>query len=266
MIEACYLGDDEGRIVAVGALELESVTVRYVDHRPQLDAEQTQTMEAACRRLRQRGMVVEPNPLYSVLASSVHEGCLELELGLTDYGQHVAFREHPEWPNRVDVLAAACVVGCPDGLIVERRSQKVAAQPGSYHVAPAGTVPPPQSLHQTLLAEAHEELGLEASELENLTCLGLVHAERFAVKMLVASCQTQVPLATMLARPREGSWEQTELLAAPCHPEQLPQWLAQRGSKLTSAGRAALLMEGRRRWGQTWFALQVGKGPGHLLS
>lgn len=266
MIDACYLGDDEGRIVAVGELALESVGIRRVDLRPRLDDEQTQSMQAACRALRERGVVVEANPLYSVLESKVSEGRLELELGLTDYGQHVAFREHPEWPNRVDVLAAACVVGCPDGFVVERRSQRVAAQPGAYHIAPAGTVPPPQSLGQTLLAEAHEELGLEADELENLVCLGLVHAERFAVKMLVASCQTRVPLATMLARPREGSWEQSELLAVPCHPEQLPHWLNQQRSKLTSAGRAALLMEGRRRWGEAWFARQVGKDPNHLLS
>lgn len=265
-MEACFLGDDEGRIVAVGELALESVVIRQTDRRPQLDEGQTETMQAACLALRQRGVVVEANPLYSVLASTVQEGCLELELGLTDYGQHVAFREHPEWPNRVDVLAAACVVGCPDGFVVERRSQRVAAQPGAYHIAPAGTVPPPQSLAQTLLAEAHEELGLEADELENLVCLGLVHAERFAVKMLVASCQTRVRLATMLARPREGSWEQTELLAVPCHPDRLPQWLDQQRAKLTSAGRAALLMEGRRRWGEAWFAFQVGKDPDHLLS
>ncbi len=239
MYTPCHLGPAQARIVVLGRGPLSQVQLHHSGHRLQLDAERQRLTDQACERLRQRGQIVTADPIYRV--ESWHTGeQFALRVGLGDYAQVVGTKAHPEWDLKSNVLALCCILQCPDGIILERRSQKVAALPGAWHVAPAGSLSPPNTPYQTLLAEAHEEMALEPVELFDLQCLGMCYGEDSGVYQLICSAQTPVPLAQILSRPRSGAWEQDGLLCAPSEPQALDNWIQEHGQRLTPAAQSAL--------------------------
>ena len=97
-----------------------------------------------------------------------------------------------------------------------------------------------------------EELGLKASELLDLRCLGLVYGEEVGVFQLVCLARVKSGLAELEARECSGSWERSELIAAPTEALTLARWILENKDRLTVAGRSGLVMEGMRRWGEPW--------------
>lgn len=258
MFSPVHRGESEARILALGEGALDQVELVLDENQTLvLDSERQRAADQVCRQMRESGSVVTADPVYRLLGHALVEGRLQLTVGLGDYSQIVGMKAHPEWGMPCRVLAVLSVLTCPDGIVIERRSQRVAVLPGRLHAAPAGSVTPGETLEQTLVREALEELGLEAREVRETRCLGLIHVEPVGVYLVCCSARTEVDIETIRSRPKEGEWEQDELLCAPSDPESLTAWLEKHHQELTPGARAAILMEGRRRWGEAWFETRM---------
>lgn len=259
MFQSVHRGESEARILVMGEAALDQVNMVDTGQTLDLGEERQRAADEVCRRMRESGSVVTADPVYRLLDHHCQDGRLTLTLGQGNYSQIMGMKAHPEWEMPCCVLAMLAVLSCPDGFAIERRSARVAVLPGRLHVVPAGSVSPGETLEQTLVREACEELGLEAHELHRSLCLGLVHVESVGVYLVCCSAQTDVPLEAMATREREGRWEQDELLCAPSHPLKLAHWLERHKHDLTPGARGTLLLEGRRLWGTSWFEEQMEK-------
>ncbi len=253
MLTPVILGTSSARILALGETPLGKVTLRETGQHFQLGPERQMLADQACQRLRKLGQRVTADPIYRVRSFSLGK-TLELQVDRGDYSQVVGCKAHPEWKLKAEALAVSCALECADGFVIERRSARVATVPNKWHVAPSGSVQPPRCALETVFCEAKEELGLEASELEEPRCTGLIYAEEAGVYLLACSARTSLSLKALTARSRSGAWEQDGLLTAPVCPEALPDWIAEQRDRLVPAGVAVLWTEGRRRWGASWFA------------
>lgn len=260
MYSAVYRGEPEARLLVLGDGPLQELVVEESEPPFDLGSERQQLADLACQRLRERGQVVRPDPVYRLLSWST-EGKFTLRTQRGDYSQVVGTKSHPEWGLKAQVLAVCCALECPQGIVIEQRSARVAALPGKWHIAPSGSLQPPQRPWQTLLTEAREELGLEPSELEQVRCLGMLYGERSGVYQLACSARTAVSFESILARRRSGAWEQDGFVCAPVCPQALPRWIADHLEQLSRGGRAVLWAEGRRRWGADWFEAQCEDRP-----
>ena len=248
MFQETYRGDSEGRLVLTGRSPLDQVKTEFVSSTLVLTPEQQSHIEPAVKRLEQLGQTVTDGPTYR-LESFEAGGTLTLYLSRRSYFDSVLLKQHPEWGVRSQVLAVVVVTECRDGFVIERRSDKVAALPGYLHPAPSGSVEPPAHPLDTVYGEAKEELGLEAQEISDVLCLGLIFAERSGVYLLAARATTQLDLETLRGRACSGEWERSELICAPKEREALSTWIQEVGDRLSPAGRTALVLEGARRWG-----------------
>ncbi len=248
MFQETYRGESEGRLVLTGRSPLNEVKTAVVGSTLVLTREQKEQIGPAVKRLEEMGQTVTDGPTYR-LESFEAGGTLTLHLSRRSYFDSVLLKQHPEWGVRSQVLAVVVVTECRDGFVIERRSDKVAALPGYLHPAPSGSVEPPAHPLETVYAEAKEELGLEAEEISDVLCLGLIFAERSGVYLLAARATTQLDLETLRGRACSGEWERSELICAPKERESLSAWLSEVGDRLSAAGRTAVVLEGARRWG-----------------
>jgi hypothetical protein len=249
---AVHRGESEARLLVLGDGPLAEVVLEETGQIFDLGSERQELADQACQRMREAGQSVTANPIYRLKSWTVGTR-LVLRADRGDYSQVVGTKTHPEWGLKAQVLAVCCAMECPQGFVIEQRSARVAALPGKWHIAPSGSLQPPQGPWATCLAEAAEELALLPTEVEDARCVGMLYGERSGVYQLACSARTGVTLQEMLARPRSGAWEQDGFVCAPVCPEALPRWLAQHAEMVTSGARAALWAEGRRRWGEAWF-------------
>ncbi len=257
MYFSVYKGCPQARVLVLGEGPVDRVTIRENGEQFDLGSERQALADLACQDLRRLGQAVTANPIYRLQAWTVGAE-LGLEVSRGDYSQVVGTKAHPEWGVKAQVLAVCCVLECPQGFVIEKRSNKVAAAPGRRHIAPSGSIQPPATPRDTLFEEACEELALEPDELSEPCCLGLVHVEPLGVFLLICSARTTVTLSEMRGRERSGAWEQDALLCAPGDPKGLSAWIDEQADELVGGARMGLWMEGRRRWGQAWFDAQVG--------
>lgn len=255
-----FRGESEARLLVLGDGPLAAVTIEETGRSFSLGAERQALADAACDRFRERGQTVTANPIYRVISWTLGER-FTLRADRGDYSQVVGTKSHPEWGLKAQVVAVCCAMECPEGFLIEKRSARVAALPGKWHICPSGSLEPPNGPLQTLLAEASEELGLEPFEIEDPRCVGMLFGEQSGVYQLACSARTPVSFAEILARRPSGRWEQDGLVWAPADAETLPLWLAEHADQITHGGRAALWAEGRRRWGQAWFEAQCEDRP-----
>ena len=244
-------GVAEGRLLVTGWGALERVSVETVPTTLDLSREQRREIPAAVAALRAKGCVVTDGPTYRLESWSVGDS-LHLRLSERSYFDSVVLKQNPQWNLRSQVLALVCLTRCQDGYLVEMRSQKVASLAGHLHPLPSGSVEPHSHPLDTLYTEAHEELGLEAHELSEIYCLGLVYGELSVVYQLVCRATTERSLADIESRACSGAWERSQLLCAPADREALSRWLEENRSLLTVGGYTALVMEGGSRWGTAW--------------
>lgn len=248
-------GEAEGRLLLQGEAPLSELKLSIVPNTLLLSEEQSQHLEQVVASHRSAGRVVTDNPIYRLESWAVGE-FLHLQVSERSYFDSVLLKQYPQWGLRSQVLAVVCVTQCADGLILEKRSEKVAALPGYLHPAPSGSVEPPSHPLETLYEESREELGLLPKELTDVVCLGLVYGELSGVYQLVCRASTDLSLHEIDARSCEGRWERASLTCAPLDPKGLPRWIAENRERLTIGGRVALQMEGGRQWGPSWFEEQ----------
>lgn len=251
-----YRGEVEGRILIAGESDLERVTTEIVPSSLALTPHQLSKMPLVLERLAASGITVTDEPTYRLESWQTGDS-LHLRLSERSYFDSVLLKSYPEWGVRSQVLAVVAVTQSPDGYLVERRSAKVAALPGRLHPLPSGSVEPPSHPADTLYLEAIEELGLRREELFDVRCLGLVYGEQSGVYQLVCRASTPVSREQLESRACSGAWEKDEILYAPLESEAFQTWIGERRGQLTVGGRVALLMEGRRRWGEEWLSANL---------
>lgn len=259
MYRSVFRGEAQGRLLVLGDGPLAAVRLEETGRRFELGPERQAQADVACARLRAGGQTVENDPVYRLAEHQVGEKLI-FRVDRGDYSQVVGTKSHPEWGVKAQVLAICCAVECPQGFVIEKRSERVAAAPGLWHLAPAGSLQPPNDVFSTVLAEAEEELGLTARELREPRCVGLVYVETAGVYLVACSARTEVSLETIQGRARSGAWEQVGLTFVPADPEALPRWLAET-PLLLPAARAVLWAEGLRRWGRDWFETHCEDSP-----
>lgn len=248
-------GESEARILVAGDGPLSDVSLEETGGVLRLGQDRQRLADVACQQMRDRGVSITADPVYRLMSwSTGNRFVLRADRG--DYSQVVGMKSYPDWQLSARVLAVCCVLESPQGFIIEKRSAKVASLPGKWHIAPSGSVQPPQSPLQTLWCEAEEELGLSPQEVLDPRCLGMIYGERSGVYQLACSARTTITFSEMMARRRSGAWEQDGFLTAPVCPVDLPVWLKAHVSSVTLGGRAILWLEGRRRWGDQWFEAQ----------
>ena len=245
------MGGPEGRIRVLGVGALSAVRVEEVASTLHLSEEQLACIPAAVESLKRAGRVVTDGPTYRLESWELGDS-IALKVRRRSYFDSVLLKRNAHWGVRSRTLAVSCLIRCQDGYLIEKRSEKVAALPGRFHLCPAGSMVPDQHPLDTVEQEAWEELGLQPSELLDLRCLGLVYGEEVGVFQLVCLARIECGLADLEARDCSGSWERSELIAAPMEAEALACWILEYKEKLTVAGRSGLVMEGMRRWGESW--------------
>ena len=106
----------------------------------------------------------------------------------TEYRRVVAQLRHPELFDRLRIrgLAVNGLIECADGLVLGRRQADAIYLPGFWQAPPAGAVEARSGLDTgltaQLLAELEEELGLQATEVEDVRAVvGIEHAHSHVV-------------------------------------------------------------------------------------
>ncbi|MEQ9449352.1 MAG: hypothetical protein RLN70_10675 [Rhodospirillaceae bacterium] len=78
-------------------------------------------------------------------------------------------------------LAVSGILSCPEGIVLGRRSANVTQNPSAWELVPSGGVDKSSvkeggvvDLNAQILSELKEEIGLPASAVENVRCVGLI--------------------------------------------------------------------------------------------
>lgn len=255
MFYSCYRGHHRARLLVIGDAPLEQVELLNSGEQFDLSPEQQALADLACRQMRAAGRTVTCDPTYRLNSYEVGAK-LRITVSVGDYCQMVGVKAHPEWGLKCQTLAVCCALETPGGLVVERRSAKVASMPGYLHLAPAGIMAPPNTPLSTVVHEGLEELGLQPNELLDLRCTGLLCGEDNGVYQIICSARTELELSELYRRPRSGQWEVEEHLLAPLEPQPLASWIEENRGQMTPAALTALAAEGHRRWGTSWLEAQ----------
>ncbi len=241
MLARCQREGERARLVCNTALDYQPP--------PELDAR----IEALCVGLRAAGRRVERLPVYRVGDWQADSHGLSLTVGQTDYGVALAQRLHPEWwPVALPTLAVCALTMCGDHAVVEHRSERVAVSAGLVHVKPSGNLQPPEQPLAGLAREAYEELELRPEDLGESRLLGLALCHETLLD-LIYRWECRRPLEQILQRKGMDAWEHERLLAVDCRPEALARWCQENYLSCSPPGHAALMLEGRRRYGESWF-------------
>jgi len=195
---------------------------------------------------------------------------LRLRLGPTCYRDFVGTNLYGrEWLERVGWECFANPVGTTatlvtaDGLVCYgRRSGRVAFHGGHVHtfggalegcdLAPDGcSIDPLASLRR----ELDEELGLASEDLVEPVCVGLIRDHQIFQPELLFEAGLTLTAAELAARwsGAESRNEHDALVTLPDRPEAVLPFLRGCGP-IAPVAVGALLLHGRRRWGEAWFA------------
>jgi 8-oxo-dGTP pyrophosphatase MutT (NUDIX family) len=185
---------------------------------------------------------------------------LDLELSRTSYKQFLGTNlAHPELADEYGPTVLANPVGVSpalltgDGfLMLGRRNASVAYYPNRLHPF-AGALEPRDGLEvfNAVRRELAEELALEAADIAEIRCTGI--AEDVALR------QPELIFFARTVRSREeierrvDKAEHHASVAFPATPEGIEKMLRQE-RELTPVATAALLLYGRRAFGEEWFA------------
>lgn len=161
------------------------------------------------------------------------------------YRHLVARRRAPELAQAGLALRPLGVTGlltCPDGIVLGRRAAHVAANPGLWEPAPAGSLDrlDPAAL---LLDELGEELGLMPAQVTPPVACGLIEDLASGVVDILFRLETDLDAAAVTAAHRaRGSGEYTEI--AVVAPAELLAFLAAHESALLPVLRGMLRQGG----------------------
>ncbi len=193
---------------------------------------------------------------------------LRLRLGLTCYRDFVGTNLYGRdrlaragWERFANPVGTTATLVTADGLVCYgRRSARVAFHGGHVHtfggalegqdLAPDGTIDPWAALRRELA----EELGLGPGDLLAPVCTGLIRDHQIFQPELLFEAGLTLTAAELARRwaEAESRDEHDALVTLPDRPEAVLPFLRGCGP-IAPVAVGALLLHGRRRWGEAWF-------------
>jgi 8-oxo-dGTP pyrophosphatase MutT (NUDIX family) len=146
--------------------------------------------------------------------SLVEFGADRLVVRACEYRAMLAQRRDPNLQLGIRPLAVTGVLLCADGLVLGRRSNKVATDAGHWEPSPAGGVSQPDTLAQ-LFEELDEELSLKPDAIARVQICGLLEDQATQVFDLIYLLSTPLSEHEIIAAQRQASEEYDELKIVP---------------------------------------------------
>ena len=246
------------RFRAIGRWEEGKVIARWVADSRRREAAVERGIELEWERaLRGKRATLFDGPMCRLEAFRAGDG-LELDLSRTSYkifwgtnlNHNEIWREHG-----ADVMAngigMSCAVQSAEGwLVLGKRSMKVAYYPGRVHPF-AGTLEPaePMDVMGEMRRELREELGLEASELGKMTCVGIIEDASILQPELVFEATSLLSRAE-IGKKLDQSEHDGCVWVEPAVAE--VDWALEK-PELTPVALGTVLLWGRGKFGQDWF-------------
>ncbi|HEY0755363.1 MAG TPA: NUDIX hydrolase [Ktedonobacteraceae bacterium] len=260
----------EFAIIARGFFLPEQLEIEYD---PALSMPTTPALEAWMEELWQKKLVLARQrniPLYDaplfryVKAEVTRENTLRLVLGNTGYKEYVTTREVEFASQHAraelgNALSVCSVVETSDGHILLDKRAGVDVYEGRYHVIGgffergldinAEARPDPCA---AISREIHEETGVQASDIQQLACLGAVYDLLTPHAELCFFTRLNIPLHTVLERtPLDREIKQLRSLAITA--SSLRAFILEQHGNLSATGEPNLLMYGACQFGEPWF-------------
>ncbi|MCA1673633.1 MAG: hypothetical protein LC799_16015, partial [Actinobacteria bacterium] len=139
--------------------------------------------------LRVQGDRLFNGPLLSLLRHTPQR----LTVQRSEYRRFLAQLRQPELAASLGVqpLAVTGILTCRDGIVLGRRGNRVAQDPGRWEAAPAGSLDRPDPYAQ-LQDELYEEVGITADQLEACRAVGLIRDLETSVYDIVFDLRTSL--------------------------------------------------------------------------
>ncbi len=161
----------------------------------------------------------------------------------TEYRRVPAQMRRPALFDRFGIRALAVngLIECPDGLVLGRRQAGAVYLPGFWQAAPAGNVEIRNGAATTglagqLLAELHEELGLQPAEARNIRAVAAIEHAATHVVDVGFLLRTPLPFTAIEARrvlAGNGEYDALRVVA----PDDVPRFLAEAEAMLLPSAR-----------------------------
>ncbi len=248
------------RFLHIGYYAPDQVDVRQVGNRRWIVPEvETLIDQAWIEALKRPKVHLFDGPMCRLEGWSATDDRLALELSPSSYKPFYGTNlSHPELADRYGSAILANPVGVSPALITGdhhlmfgHRNASLAYYPGRIHPF-AGALEPRDAgdVFAALRRELEEELALDASDLIDLRCTGIVEDRALRQPELIFAARTPLTCAQVEsqidAREHAGSW------SIPAMPDAIAEALRSE-PLLTPVARAAALLWGRIRFGQDWF-------------
>ena len=260
----------EFEILARGLFRADQLDIRYdpsltMPVTPAIQAWMDTLWQVKLIQAQQRAVPLYDAPLFRyVEAVTTASDTLRLVLGDTGYKEYVTTRQ-PEFASQRtrqelgNALSVCSVVETSDGHILLDKRAGVDVYEGRYHViggffergldTTAEAHPDPFA---AMRREIHEETGVQATDINQQYCLGLVydlltpHAELCFLTLL------NITLDTVLARtPLDREIKHLRSLAITA--ESLSTFIRENHGNISATGEPNLLMYGGWKFGEAWF-------------
>ena len=244
---------------ALGNWGAERVRIRRVPESRPCVTEIEEHIDAAWQRAQARpGVNLFDGAMCRLEKWEQEEGGLELDLSETTYRAFLGTNlSHPELADRFGQAALANPVGVSPALVTTdgflmmgRRNDSVAYYPRRIHPFAGALDPADASIFDAVQRELWEELRLGPADLAEVRCTGI--AEDLSIRQpelifTVRTLRTRAEVEEKLDQAEHvGVW------SSPTTREGLEMALAS-ADEFTPVAVAALLMWGRREFGEGWF-------------
>lgn len=247
----------------------EAVTCRWVSSSFDPPADVLEHIELAWKEAQnQRGVLLFDGPMCRLESFEADAGRLELVVSRTSYKAFVGTNlRHPEIADKygagclANALGISCaLVSADDYLLLGRRNARVAYYPGRIHPF-AGAMEPGERLDIFVEArrELSEELRFSAGDIGEMRCMGLVEDKALRQPEIICLVRSKLSRAEIEAKVEAAEHE--GVFAVRLGADELRDAL-QSTPLLTPVGRAAIVLCGRRLFGDGEFDLRLPLGGG----
>lgn len=233
---------------------------------PEVEAIIDRTWNEKLAEAQQKGVLLYNGELSRLIRCGDVGGRLTVETGPGYYRDFVGTNLHNaravlEFGE--DYLANPCGVSSnvltADGcIVVGRRNHRVAYHPGFQHPF-GGAVEADDreggcNIFHAARRELIEELRITPAEIREIVCIGLVRDRFILQPEFIFDAALTLTLADLLARFAPGAPGQEHDGLESCYdiPEEVQPFI-ERSRPIAPIGEAALLLHGRRVWGEEWY-------------
>lgn len=259
------------RVIQEGEFQNEQVKFDFVEPGSSLQRtpEMIQYIDDIWQGLITSGLRPWPNDTkatrYRVVSSEIRDGVLHVVLDpCLSYKDIICsgtkkFRERfPQENANVHALFQdACIIAVDDDgtekILLSIRSQDVDFLPGGAHVSAGGGVEMAKDKEPTdgILREVKEEIGIEKSSIDEITCLGIhtfeTHGPIYSMPFII-----KTNLSPKEIKAKENDQEMSNFIWVPTDSKSIQQCILAFTHAHTPLGIASLLAYGRKKFGKNW--------------